>query len=493
MSGFIRYQCKNGVEYASYCVAKRIDGRKINEVTNLGRVIDKKRSIFQNRTQGKFSFSVNTGVTELPATIETDIYDFGNAYALHSSLEKCGYIDILKRIFRSDFDTLSALVFYRILQGGANNGALDWYDGSWAKSLFPNARLNSQRLSEFILRIGDEQLAQTFFSEYLKFAKCSNAILIDSTGLPNAVEMPLTAISNHAGQISNEVRFILVHDRETNLPLYYRYVAGNIIDVSTMNNTLSELAAFGVKVNYALLDAGYCSKDNIGILFSSDVKFVTRLGRNRKLYQELMNKHLHSLKNIKNLVKYRDRLVYIKRASADLCGNSGFAYVALDEERHNNEFKKYMLEELASGEKTHAEMEEETNDFGTFILISNEKFNPIDVLPIYYKRQEIEQIFDISKNCAEILPLRIHNEATFRGHLLVSFIAIVAYQLADRLLTNSKLSLQSALNVLRNLKVKVFPDIAIVQEPTKRVKEIAATMGVTFPATIDCGEKKCGN
>jgi transposase len=79
--------------------------------------------------------------------------------------------------------------------------------------------------------------------------------------------------------------------------------------------------------------------------------------------------------------------------------------------------------------------------------ISNEKFNPTDVLPIYYKRQEIEQTFDISKNCVEVPPPRIHNETTLRGHLLVSFIAIAAYQLADSPLTISKREILLCVNV----------------------------------------------
>ena len=229
-----------------------------------------------------FNLSPETGVTELPNAVETGIYDFGNAFVLNSVLYGCGYMQLLKEVFGKDFDTLATLVFYRVMQGGANSGVLDWYDGSWAKSLFPDARLSSQRLSDFVKRLGDENLAQTFFRKYLGFANCSNAVLIDSTGLPNAIDMPVTAVSSHAGQVNNEARFILVHDRETNLPLYYRYIAGNIVDVSTLTATLKEMSAFNVNVDYALLDAGYCSKDNITELFAEKISFITRLGSNRK-------------------------------------------------------------------------------------------------------------------------------------------------------------------------------------------------------------------
>ena len=49
-------------------------------------------------------------------------------------------------------------------------------------------------------------------------------------------------------------------------------------------------------------------------------------------------------------------------------------------------------------------------------------------------RQEIEQVFDLGKNYASILPLSVQTEETFRGHMVLTFIAtIVAKLLSDRL------------------------------------------------------------
>ena len=43
-------------------------------------------------------------------------------------------------------------------------------------------------------------------------------------------------------------------------------------------------------------------------------------------------------------------------------------------------------------------------------------------------------MFDIGKNYADMLPLRVHSEETFRGHLLLTFIAtVVIKQLQDAL------------------------------------------------------------
>jgi hypothetical protein len=492
MAGYIRYQTKNGVEYAVHNVARRVDGIKRDDTVNLGRVIDKQRGIYRSRERGTFSFTLENGFQALPNVLQKGILDFGNAFVLHQVLQKCGFIDIMKRVFGGNFDSVAALVFYRILQGGGNSGALDWYDGSYAKALFPNANLHSQRLSELVKSLGDSQTTGRFFDVYLPYIKCSNAILIDSTGLPNAINMPFTAISNHNGQVNEEARYILIHDKENKMPIYYRGIPGNVVDVSTLTATIKELSGYGVNVDYALLDAGYSSENNVKDLFRNEIRFVTRLGSNRSIYKALRNQELPALESRENLVKYRERLLYIKRVESDLYGNGGFTYVALDVDRKYSEFRNYILnkyDEILTDEDYNSAIQ----NMGVFMLISSEKMDISDVLPIYYQRQEIEQMFDVSKNNAELLPLRVHDLQSFRGHLLVSFVGIVAYTLADKLLANSKYSLSSAFNLLRNLKITVFDENAVVQELTKKMKEVVKYFGVAVPQSIPCGEKKGGN
>jgi hypothetical protein len=81
--GFIRYETKNNIEYASVYKAKRIDGNKINDIEWLGKVIDKKNGIFQSKERGTFKFSLENGVLEyLLPTEEKLILDFGDSYFL---------------------------------------------------------------------------------------------------------------------------------------------------------------------------------------------------------------------------------------------------------------------------------------------------------------------------------------------------------------------------------------------------------------------------
>lgn len=55
---FIFYEEKSSGTYAKIIVAKRINGKKINQTTNLGRVLDKQRGIFENREKAVFTFTM---------------------------------------------------------------------------------------------------------------------------------------------------------------------------------------------------------------------------------------------------------------------------------------------------------------------------------------------------------------------------------------------------------------------------------------------------
>jgi len=67
--------------------------------------------------------------------------------------------------------------------------------------------------------------------------------------------------------------------------LFYRYVPGNIADISTLKTTIDELTALGVEHSFALLDAGYASESNIKHLRKNQIDFLMRLPAGRVLYE----------------------------------------------------------------------------------------------------------------------------------------------------------------------------------------------------------------
>lgn len=140
---------------------------------------------------------------------------------------------VSKTHFLMKGDTLLALVFYRLLTNkGANCHAKVWYEGNYTYLAFPHANLTSQNISRVLKELGREEIQRRLFEEYMSSIYGDDGaagILVDSTRVSNATRMDITQISNHNGEISREVRLIYVIDRDNGMPIYFRYVAGNII------------------------------------------------------------------------------------------------------------------------------------------------------------------------------------------------------------------------------------------------------------------------
>jgi transposase len=380
------------------------------------------------------------------------------------------------------------MVFFRILSGGASCYAHDWWAGSYIRMLCPEAKVESQRISEFFEALGNERVQRRFLPQYLKKiseGQKNHGILIDSTGMPNDIHFPLAAINNHNGVVSNETRLILAIDRITSMPLLYRYVAGNIVDVTTLKSTILELNFYGVNVDFSILDAGYYSEENVRSLYAEGIRFLTRLRPNLKLYKALVDEHIDGLESRTNAVFYRNRLLYIKHVPIILPDNNkAYAYIALDYQRRHDEIYSYMKKVFDDKQLSNDEIDQKAKSKGIFIILSSESVEISEILPMYYTRQAIEQVFDFYKNNVDLLPLRTHGEETFRGHLMLSFLSTIAYMLANKSLDGIKFCADGAFRALRNLKCKVFDDCILVKEAPKKVNDIAKHLKIGIPLRL---------
>jgi hypothetical protein len=485
---------------------RREKGKKVNDPEYLGRVIDKEKGIYQSRARGLFAFSLERGyeyeiedisVYKMANSREKEklILDFGDAYCLYSALQMTGFHDIIHNLLPGHEDTLMSLVGYKLLASSSNRYAEDWWTGSYASILFPKARIRSQRISEFYQQFGEEKIQCEFFRRYLNqfYPNHSVGVLIDSTGLPNDIHFPLTAINTHNGVTSNETRLLLVVEQKSGMPLFFRYNAGNIVDVTTLRATFAEMKAYNIQIDNAIVDAGYYSEANICSLYGDDdeetIPFITRIGTNLKLYKTLIAENDEDLAQAKYLLMQRDRLVSVKRVEIDLFGRLGYAYVILDHARREDEIYKYARTAIGSNDVSYEEMDIAMKLKGFCVIISSEKIDTKDILPLYYTRQAVEQVFDVSKNYAELLPLRVHNEETFRGHILLSFITTVAFLSFNQLLKGTPFNAEGAFMILRNQKCKVFHDYILTKEPNKKMNEIYKKLKIDIPLHIPyCGK-----
>lgn len=70
------------------------------------------------------------------------------------------------------------------------------------------------------------------------------------------------------------------------------------------------------------------------------------------------------------------------------------------------------------------------------------------------------------------MPLNVEREETFRGHLLMTFIATVLLQMLQNEIRHSPFSLDRILSRMQTQKAKVYKHVAILSEPVKEHNEI---------------------
>lgn len=493
---YIEFYKVNSYEYARL----RKSVRKNGVVTHgkgqtLGRVLDKERLIFQNRQFGLYQYDLATGErrsapadfcakVERKNSREQLIVDFGNVYFIQKFIEKHGLWPVLESVGYGNPDSFKSLLSYYILENQSNAHAEDWYEGSYARIAYPRANLSSPRISDQLKEIGREDVCRRFFKAYIEYLKVNTteaakgAILIDSTGLPNDIRLPVTAVSNHNGEINNEVRLIYVVQRGTGLPIYMRYIPGNIVDVSTLLTTIHELKAMKVDTKFAILDAGYLSLETIDLLLDQKISFLARIKKNWKLYKEVLKTNLATLESKENLQLFNGRFVYLKCVPVELkSGHTVYCYLGLDDERRSLE-RRQLARNAEEDELDSSEIQARMDKMGVFMLASSRRIAVKDLLPLYYTREDIEQVFDITKGYAKALPLNVQSIDTFRGHLLMVFISTIILRLLQRTLAKTPYSLDDVMSVMRNQKAKVFDEFVIPTEPTKKQNELYKLVGV---------------
>lgn len=464
---FIRYQKFGKKEYAYEITAYWDKTTKScrQKTKYLGVVVDKEQKIFEKK--------------RLVATPEKLILDFGDSFILDNLLRETGFNQMITRSFGPLADSILALVQYRLCYGSAMTYAQKWFEGSYAKIKFKEANISSQRISEIFEHAGDERQQRLFFKEYFKqFAKSKDGIIIDATSLPNQIHMPMTEWGRSGEEIDKQMRFLLVVDKQTEMPLYFRNLPGNIVDVSTLKNTIDELQKYGVENLFIYSDAGFFSEDNVLDMYKNNINFLTRLPATRTMYKELIQQEVKDLESFINGVRYgKKRSMFIKQKEIELFGRKAFAHIILDPKRKGREMDRFILENLDEKDKNKDELEYGFLRRGVMILISSFEIPKEEVVPAYYVRQTAEMLFGFSKDDLDILPLRVHNETRVRGFLLIQFLTLIAFtQVKNKL--GKEYTVEEALLTLRNLKAKVYDTGIIVSELNKEQKEITAKLGI---------------
>jgi hypothetical protein len=493
---FIAVHKSNGKDYAAVCTPARVNGKKVNNPIYLGRVVDLEKGIFRSKARGVFTYTLEHGFSypeknpelAVSAAIARGSLSLGHVYCTNALLDRTGLKKLFLETDESSPDTLFALIMHRLLDCYADSHANAFLEQTYACILYPKADLSPQAISRYLAKLGIEAIRRDFLRRYIAMMYPQEnpvGILIDSTGLPNEMQMTMNAVINHGNGPIKETRLIYVVDKESFSPIYYRAIPGDVVDIATLQGTIRELKALNVNIRCSVLDAWYNSESDLEDLFSLEIDFMTRLISNRGLYKELLAKNCDAVMHPSNRLVYNQRLIYMTMNKVKLPNNrDAFAYIGVDFAKKCEKVTNISLTENQDKPMTDEEFDEKTKTAGMFVMISSLEMDKADVLPFCYSRQTIEEIFDVGKNYARLLPLGSHSRETFNGHLLLSFMTTIVYLKLQRIFHKKKFNPIDFITELRGVTCGVYEDHLHVYEPTAKQKEILKILKMEIPTIL---------
>lgn len=402
------------------------------------------------------------------------IVDYGDSFAINTIFSQYKFIDLIKNVFSKYHNNILSLIVFQILEGSAMKNVESWLEGNYAKKLYKSPDLSSQKISKILSYIGSEGVKERFLLEYSSmFLNSKSGVLIDTTSLNSSIENDKNNWGYTSEGIKKTFKYLMLVDKNTKLPMYYRLIPGNIPDVSILKISLKDIKNLNLSIKEAIFDAGFHSEENINYLIKEKINFIIRLPKGRKLFKELLAT-TENIANIKNGVIYGKRGLFITEKMILIGKKRVYAYIIQDPKKRGSEISKNTLKDL---EEKDLNKSENNNTAGHFVLLSTLRLNKEEVLPYYYSRQEIEQTFGYSKNNNNLLPLRVHGDKQLQGYLLLSFMSLIVYILLREKLKNI-MTVEESLLILRSLKCKIYNSSKrdLILDLTKKQKIILSAL-----------------
>ena len=244
-------------------------------------------------------------------------------------------------------DIIMLLVIYRLGYRGSYNKISVWNGNDVASLLFSSIVISSQRISEYLAKLGSQSLKLNFLHLHINFIKNIYHILklrihIDSTHFDNKCFLYVSRYYKHNTDKHNGFRLLVAVHIPTGLPLYYEIISGNIIDSTMLEPTIENLKHLGCQVEHFSGDASFGNISSIERLIFLDnlASFTTRLNSNYTIFKDIIDRESANLllKDCESF-KRRNRIIRSRKTSINITDPNDatntkkvFVYIFLDED-----------------------------------------------------------------------------------------------------------------------------------------------------------------
>lgn len=445
----------------------------------------------------------------------------GPACLLDKITADLGLEKLLKACFPKDHLQILSMAYFLVCRGGPLSHCESWS----CNHQHPYERLlTTQRITE-ILRTIDEDRSQTFFNKWARKVLERDYLCYDITSVSSYSELNEYAKYgyNRDGEKLRQVNLAMLFGQESQLPIYYRRLPGNIGDVSTLHNFLEAFRFLNLPTVHVVMDKGFYSQKNVEALLKAKYKFTLAVSNRVKWVQKRIDMVRGSIHGPDGYRKLDDEILYVhsgllpwgqdrRRSYLHLYYNAhaaadvvdGFTEELLDYrdelesgkliEEHKEAYKTFFVvhETPVRGRKVlynNEAIEKYRKQYaGFFAILTNDMKDPVQTLMVYRNKDVVEKCFDDLKNQLDMKRLRIHGSASMAGRFFVQFIALIYMSALRRDMRKADLIGKFTVReLLEEMDPLTRVDYSgkyghLITEVSKTQRQILESLGVAFPA-----------
>ena len=298
---------RSGITYAYHSVAHWDPQKKQARAkrTLIGRVEPETGKIVATDGRRHKKLQAEAAIVKpgrVPAS-ETSRKFYGATYLLDAIGEKLGLTDDLKRCFPETYRQILSIVYYLVME---NEAPLYRFEKWGALHKHPYGKdIPSQRSSEMFASI-TESAKEAFFKRQGR-RRCEKEYwAYDITSISSYSEHLRQVQYGHNRENDKlpQLNLALVFGEESNLPFYYRKLAGNIPDVKTLKEQLACFEGLGFSKIKLVMDRGFYSEANVNALYKGHYKFLLSARTSLRFIRDVL---APIYDNFRNLDRYCDK------------------------------------------------------------------------------------------------------------------------------------------------------------------------------------------
>jgi len=442
------------------------------------------------------------------------ILDFGNFFAINSVLEKLGASNILKKIFKKDYEKIISIAAYMLCEGNVLFYCDDWCSETFTHLDCPITSQSSSRLFEDI----SYKNRMRFFREWSKLRSASEYIAYDVTSFSSYstgneyLEWGYNRDSEKLPQINLGMYF----GETSRLPIYYCVYPGSILDKTHLQYMMQDNEILGIEKVKFVMDKGFYSLSNVRFMQEKGYPFILCVSNSLTASKIILEKYQTMLTSSRYYSKIHD--VYAISENTDKYGVDANLHIFYDPTKamlEENELyqkinilenrlsqtkkipsktvlKKYEKyfdiienDDSISYKHNYEKIDNKKAYNGFFLLLTTDTGkSPEEILEIYKRKDLVEKSFDNLKNHMDMKRIRCHNKSTTEGKIFVAFIGLIIKSHMENILseymdTNNG-TIEKVIRELKKIKVVTLQNGKILMNPlTKKQKEILTFFKIT--------------